>query len=309
MSIDTVTVPRPFVEVARSEDRQVWLQARKQGIGASEVAAVLGLSPWESAYTVWARKRGLLDESESNERMRWGARLETAIAEGFAEETGRLVRRGGFGGVLLRSRCYPWLLATPDFEQIKADAPDLGLLECKTTGEDYALEWQTEPPVFYQAQLQQQLLVTGLAHGTLACLIGGQSLRWQDAPRHERFQAMLVKRTEAFWRMVEEGTPPALDDSESTFRTLSKIRETGAVVDLPAFAVEWHERMVAAAEARRVAEAEHKACKRLLAAAMGDASFGRLPDGKGYLKFVTVEKPAHVVRATRYRDLRYVSDL
>ena len=45
--------------VIRPKDRAEWLEYRKDGIGSSEVATILGLNPWETPYQLWRRKKGL----------------------------------------------------------------------------------------------------------------------------------------------------------------------------------------------------------------------------------------------------------
>ena len=65
-----------------------WHEARKSGLGGSDIAAVLGLSKWASPMDVWYQKRGLVDPLEESNAMRRGRLLEPAIAEWYAEETG-----------------------------------------------------------------------------------------------------------------------------------------------------------------------------------------------------------------------------
>ena len=45
-------------------DRAEWLAWRRSGIGASDVAGILGISPWASPFTVWADKLGLLPDED-----------------------------------------------------------------------------------------------------------------------------------------------------------------------------------------------------------------------------------------------------
>src|SRR5262245_42442218 len=101
-----------YEEICDSQDRERWLAERNKGIGASEAAAIVGLSPWESPLAVYARKVGVLETvKEETEAMRWGALLEPLILTEFGIETGREVVRAG---KLLRSVERPWQLATLD---------------------------------------------------------------------------------------------------------------------------------------------------------------------------------------------------
>ncbi len=298
--------------VADASDRETWLAARRTGLGASEAATVMGVNPFESAYTLFMKKTGQIPEEDDSdaaqERMWWGLKQEPLIAERFTLATGRKVWKG-LGGKLLRSREYPWLVATPDYEQRRKPRVVAGLLEIKTTAEHNADYWATDTPVYYQTQLQQQLLVSGRRYGSICCLIGGQQFRWKHYAEHARFQEALVRKTREFWDMIQRGEAPPPDTSESTYDTLQKLRENGQAIDLPPLVVEWFEQMQEASARRSEAEKDYKEAKRLLASAMGTASYGIFPDRPGVLKFVTVERAAYEVKAQRYRDLRYAKKL
>lgn len=88
-----------------------WLEARGHGVGASEAAAALGLSRWESKYSLWARKCGLVPPPEPSVAMRVGTALEPMIASLYADQVGMPVRRVNR---LLRSKAHPFLLASLD---------------------------------------------------------------------------------------------------------------------------------------------------------------------------------------------------
>ena len=43
-----------------------WLEWRRSRIGASDAAAILGVSQWDSAFDLWQRKLGIIPEQEKN---------------------------------------------------------------------------------------------------------------------------------------------------------------------------------------------------------------------------------------------------
>ena len=47
-------------QVIICKDRAEWLEARKDGLGASDAAALLGLSPWKTNVQLWEEKCGLV---------------------------------------------------------------------------------------------------------------------------------------------------------------------------------------------------------------------------------------------------------
>src|SRR5258708_33425854 len=71
-----------------------WLEARRRGITASEIAAVMGLSPYSSPYALYHQKTGDLPGEEENDAMRPGSYMQGFVAYRFAERPPRL----GLGG-------------------------------------------------------------------------------------------------------------------------------------------------------------------------------------------------------------------
>ena len=182
-----------------------WKKERRNAIGASEVAAVLGLDKYVSAYDVWELKVGLRDEEPENERMYFGTLLEPVIAEEYARRTGAvLIDPGRY--TIQRNPDYPWLACTLDriiVDPLRGNA----VLECKSVG---FFSGKAFPSLPHQCQVQAQLAVTGYGWGVLAALIGGQEFRHQEFVRDEEFIAkVLLPRTREFWeRFVMTQTPP-----------------------------------------------------------------------------------------------------
>lgn len=77
-----------FTEVISAEDylSADWYEARRKTVSASEIAIVLGLSSWGSAFDLWWLKRTGESSQEENRQMRRGRRLESLIVEDFGEE-------------------------------------------------------------------------------------------------------------------------------------------------------------------------------------------------------------------------------
>ena len=71
-----------------TKDKQQWLEGRRRGIGGSDVAAVLQLSPWRTPLDVWNDKLGLSPEHEMTSSLYWGTTLEQVVAKEFANRTG-----------------------------------------------------------------------------------------------------------------------------------------------------------------------------------------------------------------------------
>jgi predicted phage-related endonuclease len=91
--------------------REAWLAARLPGVTASEIAAVLGISPFESPFSLHWRKRGQLGEIEDTDSMSLGRHLEPWIADRFEADHPELTLT--LAG-LYASTDRPWQMATPD---------------------------------------------------------------------------------------------------------------------------------------------------------------------------------------------------
>ena len=110
----------------RSMSRPEWLEQRRKTVGGSDAAAIVGLSRYASAYTVWADKTGRLPDKPDTEAMRLGRDLEDYVAQRWCEVTGKRVRRRM---AILYNKQYPHAHADVDRMVIGEDAG----LECKTT--------------------------------------------------------------------------------------------------------------------------------------------------------------------------------
>ncbi len=205
-------------------DRSEWLAWRRGGIGASDVAAVLGLSPWSSPWSIWADKVGLVPDDDQfdndDDPKEFGRRAEAMLGPWFTDRTGFHIV-GEQMRVTNPER--PWMLATPD--GAVADSPDtpigdvLGGLEIKT---DWGVPW-IEIPAHYQTQGQWQMAATGWERVWFATL-HGRRFRVYELERDQDDIDFMVERVEAFWTgHVLTGEPPPLDGHAATLAAIEAI--------------------------------------------------------------------------------------
>jgi putative phage-type endonuclease len=90
--------------------RDEWLAARRTGIGGSDIAAILGLSPWRTPLDVYRDKVDGAEQPET-EAMRWGRLLEDVIAREYAVRAGVRIQRAIASGQLRLSIVWCCLLA------------------------------------------------------------------------------------------------------------------------------------------------------------------------------------------------------
>lgn len=202
-----------MASVSPIDPRTEWLQQRRTGIGGSDIAAILGLSPWRTSVDVYLDKVGETPlDTDLGEPAYWGTVLEDVVAAEFTKRTGRRVQRVRS---ILRHPGRDWALASIDralvAEGTRARADDgvlkgaTGLLECKTGGAHALQHWRGDDgsdslPVHYAAQCMWYLAVTGLEVCEVAALIGGQSYLIRRVERDEETIRAMFDQAEAFWR-------------------------------------------------------------------------------------------------------------
>lgn len=194
------------------KDREGWLLARRDYVGASEVAALLGppyAAPWHSRADLAARKLGLEppDQDDPDLAMHWGTHLEAGIIAGMANPAAVHCVSGeptppcapNPWGQMLVNDAFPGLSATPDAFSGQT------VIEIKNPGPGKLGFWKSGPPPSYIAQLQAQLAITGYPYGWIAALFGnrGPVMTWgfeADPVLHTRMREAVAE----FWDLVKD---------------------------------------------------------------------------------------------------------
>lgn len=289
--------------------KDAWLDARQRGVGGSDAAVVLGLSPYKQAVELWAERTGVIerhDASEGNERVKWGNRLEPVVANAYEEENEATVATLHDLGryTICRHPAWPFMFATLD-RVIETRDGELGLLEIKTTNERHADEWEDEPPLLYQVQVQHQLAVTGLHWGVLACLIGGQKLVTKRVERNEDFISVLQTDLAKFWRCVETKTSPDMTQVPplKVLQRMFPKEQPGTIVELPPRFDDLGAAIAEQKAAEKLAKERIKELEAEFAAALRDNEAGVTPSGAVWT-WKQVERAGYVAKPTSFRQLR-----
>ena len=219
-----------------------WLAARRNGVGASEVAAVCGLSPYEGPLRVWLSKVAGLD-IEDNAALKWGRRFEDDVLEEYVDNHPEVKVKPKPG--LFAAAGAPWRLCTPD----AVGQDDDGRLLCEVkTGMSYgdAETWgepgTDEIPVQYLCQVTTACDILGLTRWVVPVLLLDQrdyrEYRGEFAPE---LADHLRRRVDTFWHTnvvgCVEPTADGLPDTTDLLAARAVRDETR--VDLPAEAREW----------------------------------------------------------------------
>lgn len=161
---------------------------RTQGIGGSDAAAVMGLSPWRSRLDVFLEKthHPHWRPQQVTEAMYWGTLLEDLIANEYAGDAGMDIAHDrddtqpGMG--VVKTRWHPngvqfghidrWA-----FDKADPDAQNAGILEVKTSSDPD--EWVDGVPIYYRVQVQQYMAIVGVEWADVAVLLGSGEPRFR----------------------------------------------------------------------------------------------------------------------------------
>ena len=254
----------------KTENREEWKALRKQYIGGSDAACVVGLNPFASAFSLWAEKTGSVPEFEGNLATEVGTFLEEFVAQKFEKETGKTVRRCNLS---LVNDSYPWAIANVDRLVVGEDAG----LEIKTTSELNMKNFRNgEYPPNYYVQCIHYLAVTGKARWYLAVLIGNREFRRFTIERDEDEIKALMDAEREFWNsyVLPKKTPP-VDGHSATGEAIKKLFdiEDADNVDLSGFGDMFRQRKALNDQIRSL-KSELDSIDNQVKVAMGSASKG-----------------------------------
>lgn len=206
------------------EDRTEWLTERRKGIGASDVAGILGLSTWDTPTSIWIDKLGLADPDDdtTSDAMWHGRYAETVIAEWYADTHDAHVAGAQWRAVGLE----PWHNATLDSLTFESEKSRFRLneatsvLECKAVGAA-PNTWELDGiPIAYKCQGIWQVICTGIPTVNFAVVHVAwgrlQFRAYSYTPTDSDIDFVTTKVTEFWQRNVIGGTPPPADAHPAT---------------------------------------------------------------------------------------------
>ena len=296
------------------------LAQRQTGIGSTDASIIMGSYPWKTPLELYLEKIGESEKDEGNDEgneghdssgngsqfdpMGWGTALEAIVAKRWAKITGATIVDAG--SRFRRSKANPWQLCHLD--RLVADKHGQErILEIKTAGHWSQEHWEDDGcPIWYLAQVQHQMAVTGMARGTIACLIAGQRLVWREIVRDDDFISEMTEREGLFWSDVQERRPPkAIAGDLDALAKRFPETTIGKRVDLPIEATEifegWEDLKSVVKNAKNAIDA-HKARIRQM---MGDAEFGTLANESGAFTLRQQTRKEHLVNESTSRPLRH----
>jgi predicted phage-related endonuclease len=220
-------------------------EERRQGIGGSDVGAIMGANPYSSIIKVYKDKKGEIPPIQMNHAMEWGHILEDVIAKKYADDNNyhfdlyglplnnkspyvgfpddkdgvlykpRIVRGGEY-----QSDVPSWAYAHPDgFVQLgDPDNFELSGIEIKTVSEGmwrkYWANDEIPPWQFYQVVWYS--IITGIDHWKLVGLAPHLRMSCDPMLVHDIYvdadlKTKVLDKVTDFWTCLQSDTIPHID--------------------------------------------------------------------------------------------------
>lgn len=228
------------IQTIEIQNQHQWLTERAKDVTSTEVSALFGLSPYLTEFELFHQKRdAVVVKIEPNERMKWGNRLESAIAQGAAEDMGWNIAKLN---VYMRDQAAR-IGSSFDFE-IKSSANGPGILEVKNVDwVQYQKNWiddgngNIEAPEHIELQVQHQMEISGFEWCAIVALVGGNEQKIVLRNRDRDIGKSIREKTGEFWNRVLHNQPPSADytrDAEFIIKQLRRDSIEGLVAEADA---------------------------------------------------------------------------
>lgn len=215
---------------------QVLAMDRSTYIGSSDAAAIIGVSPWKSAFQLYQEKIGEYQEEITPFKQKIfnrGKRWEPIVIEMLVDE---LEDRGHDVQIIARNERYldpvhSFLAAEIDLELMIDGEYHNG--EMKTVHPFAAKDWgeqdTDEIPIYYTSQVLHGQMVTGRSKTIVAALIGADDLRVHQVNRDEEMIQIIRTKEVEFWEKIQRREPPEPTSPEDIKRLYQF--DSGAVLE------------------------------------------------------------------------------
>lgn len=205
-------------------EKALWLEERRKGIGGSDVAAIMGLSPWKTAYQVYREKRKEVEDWSGNELTDWGKRMEPAIRQWYSDTTGRDVR---LPDKIMYHPQHPFMLASLD-----GFTDDGRIVEIKTarSGKNWGEPETNQIPDYYAVQVHHYMTITGFQVADVPVSIAGGHPALYVVEADKEISEMIIEACAKFWERVQAGNPPDPVTYADAVARFGNLRAEGAIV-------------------------------------------------------------------------------
>lgn len=116
------------------ETQEEWLQMRKNGIGGSDLASILGHSPFKNAKDIYKSKIEDVEQI-TNKAIEFGNYFEPIVFDTFKYKYKSIYEVLDYKNVLFKNIWNPFLQASVDGVLVNKNSLEVGILEIKTAQE------------------------------------------------------------------------------------------------------------------------------------------------------------------------------
>lgn len=193
-----------YTVVKVTPDTPEWERERRNSVGASEVAAIMGLSSYgNTALDVYKHKLGI--DRPFDPLLAWIGHQSEPIIEAWLREFSGL-DLDIHPGFMARSVEHPYLHASFDRVCPRPFTP----IQMKTAHHYSGHHWDEGIPTDIRVQVQAEMAVSGASRALVVVWIGGREFRMFWEPRDDRFiDEHLIPTVRDFWDgNVRAGVPP-----------------------------------------------------------------------------------------------------
>lgn len=234
--------PLVLVETAELPEEE-WLAYRRRGIGGSDVAAIMGISPFRTARDLYFDKLNIapVEDNEGNwVAMEMGHLLEDLVAKIFQKRTGYPVYQIK---KMFYHPDYPFMLADLDYFVTLPDG-STAILEIKTTNynarDHWWLDGKESVPIYYETQGRHYMAVMDIDRIFYCCLYGNNENETiiREIKRDMAYEEEMIFLEENFWKnhVQIQVPPPYTEDGDlilqSTRRYSGLANETAPELQL-----------------------------------------------------------------------------
>lgn len=206
-------------------------------ITPSKVAAVLGVSRWESPYRLWHRMKGLLDPEPPKDIFDVGHDFEPAMAAMWKRKNPGW--QLSVGEVQVAADGFPFpAVATLDRRGRRGRARRVVEFKTARRLEDWGDFGTDQAPADYVAQVLAQQAFTGYTRHPAHLMVLGPYFEAHTyvIDFDAQVWASIEQRCAQFWHSLQSDVPPDLDDSVPTYEAVRELHpdiNPGETVDVP----------------------------------------------------------------------------
>lgn len=200
-------------------ERTEWLAERRHYLGATDIAAILGVDSYRTPLDVYNEKLGLVMPFEGNRQTERGQKLEEVAAREYTEQTGRKVHRRS---TMLIHPKHDFIRGHLDRRVVGDKRPVE--IKCPSRGMFHKIKREGLPSSWI-VQMQTYLWLDGSSVGDFApfCADAWEILPFEIEAQPELFERIEVAAVTFWTAHVLKRIPPAPISADKPIIELAKV--------------------------------------------------------------------------------------